>query len=412
MSEIEHKNILYLTTYAPFGTSTGHQKVSSSFLAFLCKFSTVDLISFRPINDSFPIKKSITNGRFFLIKQIHLFAITKIFKIAIGFISGKSFQESIYYSKDLASLLLTLDPKKYDLAIVETYWLYIILKSIMPNINIILAAHSAESVYLASRLRQLKIPTFLTNLLLSRVTKIESYLFENNRVISMGSVPAMIFKNKYSVNFRPNIFTTNLGTYSPINSINTKKQKILSIIGNHYYHPNAQGLEFFSSKLLCKFLNDDWTVRIIGKVPSYLVRHLLKNSNKNPRLHILGYVEDLDKHLNDSPFVFCTTTSFSGDLIKVWTAIEKNKIVIVPRDYFNHNIELHMFKDQIILFENFDDYKSIQKNILDTMHIINLSYNFDDSKNNYVKYASTENRKLQLFIEGLCTLNEPLFASA
>ena len=343
MSESQLKNILYLSTYVPFGTSTGHQKVSSSFLAFLCKFSTVDLISYRPINDNFPIKACITNGCFFLIKQIHLNSIQKIFKIALGLIIGKSFQESIYYNKDLVSLLLSLNPKKYDLAIVETYWLYIFLKNIMPNTNIVLAAHSAESVYLASRLHQLK--TFITNFLLSRVTMIENYLIENNRVISMGSVPAMIFKKKYSVDLRPYIFATNLGTYYPKKTIDFKNFKIISIIGNHFYHPNAQGLELFSNKLLCKFLNDGWTIRIIGKAPSSLIRHLVKNSNKNPRLHILGYVVNLDKYLYDCPVVFCTTLSFSGDLIKIWTAIEKNKIVIVPRDYFNHNIELQIFKN-------------------------------------------------------------------
>jgi len=409
MSESQLKNILYLSTYVPSGTSTGHQKVSSSFLAFLCKFSTVDLISYRPINDNFPIKACITNGRFFLVKQIHLNSIQKIFKIALGLIIGKSFQESIYYNKDLASLLLSLNPKKYDLAIVETYWLYIFLKNIMPNTNIVLAAHSAESVYLASRLHQLKSPTFITNFLLSRVTMIENYLIENNRVISMGSVPAMIFKKKYSVDLRPYIFATNLGTYSPKKTIDIKNFKIISIIGNHFYHPNAQGLELFSNKLLCKFLNDGWTIRIIGKAPSSLVRHLVKNSNKNPRLHILGYVEDLDKYLYDCPFVFCTTLSFSGDLIKIWTAIEKNKIVIVPRDYFNYNIELQIFRNQIVLFDDFDNYESIHKNILNAYNIFNLSYNFENSKHNYFKYTANENKKLRLFIEGICSLNEPLF---
>ena len=412
MPEIQHKNILYLSTYVPSGTSTGHQKVSSSFLAFLCKFSTVDLISFRPINDNFPIKMNITNGCIFLINQIHLNPIIKILKIALGLISGKSFQESIYYNKELSSILLRLNPKKYDLAIVETYWLYIILKNIMPNTNILLAAHSAESVYLASRLHQLKTPTFLANFLLSRVNMIESNLIENNRVISMGSVPAMIFKKKYSEHFRPYIFATNLGTYSPKKNVDIKNIKIIAIIGNHYYHPNAQGLKLFSSKLLCKFLNDGWTIRIIGNAPSYLVRHLVKNSNKNPNLHILGYVENLDKYLYDCPFVFCTTSSFSGDLIKIWTAIEKNKIVMVPRDYFNYNIELQMFKNQIVLYDGFDNYELIQKNILNTLNFFKLSYNFENSKYNYIKYVANENEKVRLFIEGICTLNEPLFVSA
>jgi hypothetical protein len=224
-------------------------------VSFLNSFAIVDVLSYRPSRDNINTLDKITNGNYYEIYQNKSNLSIKIFNVIKGMIHGKCFQQSIYENPILSQRISELSTKKYDLVIVETYWLYTILSNYIDSEKILLASHSVESKYLFSRLQRIYFPKILIKFLLKNVCAIEEGLIKSNKIISMGSVPANIFESKYppfKCTYRyPNTLSTTKFQLSKIIS----KNKSIAIIGDFYYYPNYSGLYEFSTKFMMNFLN-------------------------------------------------------------------------------------------------------------------------------------------------------------
>ena len=400
--------ILYLTTFVPHGHSTGHQRVSSDFLTFLCKFSRVDVVSLRPDIDIAKISGKVTNGEYFSVQQTTRGIFKKLLNIISGLLKGYSFQESLNRSIYLKKLLEALVENTYDLAIVETYWLYLALNRVKPDMTVMLAAHSAESVYLECRLTELRVPKFIRGFLLAKVTSTERYLLDQNHLVSMGSVPASILAKKYSLIAQPKTYPSNFARDYTVSTPNRPPSRVLAIIGNYHYYPNAQGLRIFVKEWLKKFLDDNWVVRVIGDAPSKLITDLITMAQGSRGFEILGFVENINEHLADCKFIFCATRIFSGELIKVWTGIEKNKVVLIPQDYYLKNLELQYFHDQIIVYNSQNDFESVRDNMIRRLESAYNNYSEADSIRPYFNYILQQRNSLRSHIENVCSLNAAL----
>lgn len=403
------KNIpraLYITTYAPVGTSTGHQKANSAFLNFLKNFLLVDVISVRPLNDTFNINEKITNGEFYSIRKIHHKFINKLFNIFIGLFLGASFQESLNQNKSLISAIKKLQQNNYDVAFVETYWLYEALRKIMPNLKIILLAHSAESIYLESRLKKFNLPRSMINFLLSRVRAVEKDLLKKGMILSMGSVPLSLLSKSHNIKIN-SLFFPNILEPGPSIKVNqTKISKIICLIGNFYYYPNVAGLKFFSQKYLPKIMQLGWNVMVIGKISEDLSNIVKKCSSYNKNLKILGFVDSINEYLINCTCMFCPPSEFSGDLIKVWTAIENGKIIAIPRNYYESNKELEFFSSLIVDYDESDDFSKIENKIIQKLNNIDLSKEFNTAFGTYNDFLHLQKKYLKSYILNLCLLRE------
>lgn len=262
--------------------------------------------------------------------------------------------------------------KQYDLAIYENLnmFKFILKKEIKSNLNL-LRVHNIESKYryelFKSKVYSLKswcqlLEAFKYSLIEKKsLEKFDKFLFISNDEKKIYEKKYPKYKEKFI--WMPPVVS------EVCKQIKFPKDKttILSY-GDFTVSHNIEGLMWFLKKVYLKTYNKQIKLEIIGNISAKNKKYIEENF-KN--VYVLGYVDNLDQHIDNASFIIAPILTGAGVKIKILHSLSKGKILIttpkgIEGTTFKHREHLMVAetKEEFIriyneILENYDSYKSL-----------------------------------------------------
>ena len=246
-----NSKVLIIEPYCPLPTNSGGKVRIKNTLIELSKNNQIDLICFyqddreRKYTNSFLKKHKI--------KVTYIPTISK--KHFSYFANHQPYWFSVWYSRDLISLLINTDFKQYQTVLIETSQLMYLVKYIPKKIKTIYTAYDISTVSFYRRWLE----SGLFKKIITFTYLIEIYLYEK---IYFSKFQQVITVSTNDRTFLQNIFNTSSvvieNGIEHISFLPTSKNKdeiIIGFIGSISHPPNKKAIDFLTTKI-ADSLND------------------------------------------------------------------------------------------------------------------------------------------------------------
>ncbi len=325
-------NILFLSTENPYPPDHGHHIRTYNILKYIAKHHNVYFLGFIKNKEEFkyvePIRKMCKSADVFIIPD-NTSRLRLYISLLITLFSPLPYVAHKYYRKDMKTKIREIlendkiDVVHFDMLHLARYRL------IFDNVPTILTEHNVESLRvfrLAKNSKNLilKMFMYLQYIKLKRFEKQACPNFNICATVSEDDLKTLKRMNP-SANYVviPNGVDT---SYFAPDGQNPIPDSILWVGGMESMY-NREAVEFFIEEIFPIIYKSipDVKFTVVGKSPP---KKLLRLSETNKNVKVVGYVEDVRPYVNSSAVYIAPIKSGSGTKLKVLNALSMAKPVV------------------------------------------------------------------------------------
>jgi glycosyltransferase involved in cell wall biosynthesis len=248
---------------------------------------------------------------------------------AFAFLQSASFWESWFWSATAFERLQRLARSgNFDLFHLETIFLGRYLHAV-PGVPVVLSHHNVESQLLASRAageRRPWLKLFFTReskKVAARERELVGNVAQNVVVSDLDSSRLRELAPTDAITTVPNGVDIE---YFRANGTHSAKPGTLIFVGGMDWFPNRDAMELFVAEIWPALLSDDSNRRmtIVGRKPPAAV----VAAAQDPRLRVLGFVDDVRPHLENASIYVCPIRLGGGTRLKILDALAMSRPLV------------------------------------------------------------------------------------